>query len=47
MVWDDFCKPNKLGGLGINKIRDVNKAFLAKWLWRFDQERELVASSCG
>lgn len=37
VVWADICKPKHLGGLGKIRIRDVNKALLTKWLWRFDQ----------
>lgn len=38
--WEEVCKPKKLGGLGITKIRDMNKALLSKWLWRFGIERD-------
>lgn len=34
------CKPLEKGGLGIRRIRDHNRALLAKWLWRFGSERE-------
>lgn len=40
VVWADICKPQNLGGLGINQIQDVNKALLSKWLQRFRQEPE-------
>lgn len=40
MAWDDVCKPKNLGGLGICKIRDINKALLSRWLWQFGQEKE-------
>lgn len=32
VAWDDVCKPKNLGGLGIGRIRDINKALLSKWL---------------
>lgn len=35
VVWEDICKPKRSGSLGINRIQDVNKALLSKWLWRF------------
>lgn len=41
VAWDEVCKPKRLGGLGVNKIRDVNKALLATWLWYFSKEESL------
>lgn len=35
-----MCKPKKLSGVGITRVREVNKALLTKWLWRFSQEKE-------
>ena len=34
IAWDQVCKPIKEGGLGIRKIRSMNKALLAKQGWR-------------
>ena len=33
-AWDQVCKPISEGGLGIKKIRSMNKALLAKQGWR-------------
>lgn len=35
VAWNKVCKPKYYGGLGINKIRTINRALLFKWLWRF------------
>lgn len=50
--WEDMCKPKKMGGLGITRVREVNKALLTIWLWRFSHEKEslwrqVVAEKCG
>lgn len=52
IVWKDISKPKRNGGLGIQRIRDANKALLYKWLWRFGHEngslwREVIASKYG
>ncbi|XP_042495183.1 uncharacterized protein LOC122074441 [Macadamia integrifolia] len=31
--WDSICKPKQEGGLGIRRLRDVNKALLCKHVW--------------
>ncbi|XP_042492649.1 uncharacterized protein LOC122072150 [Macadamia integrifolia] len=36
--WEDCCKPKKEGGLGIRKLRDVNRACLCKLLWKIKHE---------
>jgi len=36
--WDDVCHPKQEGGLGIRLLCDINKAFKAKWLCRFEKE---------
>jgi hypothetical protein len=36
--WDILCKSKRNGGLGIGRIQDKNKSFLAKWVWRFGKE---------
>lgn len=33
--WEEVCKPQMEGGLGIRRNCDVNKALLSKWLWCF------------
>ena len=39
--WDQVCKPIREGGLGIKKIRSMNKALLAKQGWRtYHYEKE-------
>ena len=31
--WDSICTPKNVGGLGIKKISDMNKALVAKMTW--------------
>lgn len=50
--WNEVCKPKHLGGLGINRIRETNRALLSKWLWRFSQDgdslwRQVIANKYG
>jgi ribonuclease HI len=40
IAWDQVCKPVREGGLGIRKIRSMNKAFLAKQGWRVFHENK-------
>lgn len=52
VAWNKVCKPKQHGGLGINKVRNINKALLSKWLWRFGPERDnlwrkVIASKYG
>lgn len=52
IAWNDICKPKRLGGLGITRIRDINKALLSKWLWHFGKEpdslwRQVIACKYG
>ncbi|MDD0245709.1 hypothetical protein PSY47_23320, partial [Shigella flexneri] len=35
--WDTICQPKQLGGLGIKKTSEMNKAMLAKASWRIWQ----------
>lgn len=30
VAWKDVCKPKKMGGLWIARVRDINKALLTK-----------------
>ena len=32
--WENVCRPQEEGGLGIKEIRSFNTALLAKWKWR-------------
>lgn len=32
VAWENVCKPKKMGGLGITRVKEVNKALLTKWL---------------
>lgn len=42
MKWNVVCKPVDQGGLGIRSIREMNRALLNKWLWRFGVERQVL-----
>ena len=35
--WEDVCKPKEKGGLGVRRLRDLNKALLAKVGWRLGE----------
>lgn len=37
MKWIEVCSP-KESGLGVRRIREINKTILFKWLWRFGTE---------
>ncbi|XP_035840262.1 uncharacterized protein LOC118487486 [Helianthus annuus] len=38
VAWDVITRPKDEGGLGVNKIQDINDALLLKWAWRFKKE---------
>lgn len=40
VAWEDICKLSVNGGIEIRRIRDANKALLAKWLWRYAVDRD-------
>lgn len=42
MRWDNLKKPLDDGGLGITDIKQQNKALLAKWVQRFNSEKEAL-----
>ncbi|KAJ0898884.1 hypothetical protein HanRHA438_Chr08g0361891 [Helianthus annuus] len=40
VAWDRVASPRKMGGLGLHKLKDVNTALLAKWRWRYKNEKD-------
>ncbi|KAK2662636.1 hypothetical protein Ddye_001210 [Dipteronia dyeriana] len=38
--WASVCKSKTSGGLGIGRMVDKNISLLAKWVWRFNFERD-------
>ncbi|KAK2660740.1 hypothetical protein Ddye_007273, partial [Dipteronia dyeriana] len=40
--WVDVCKQKGNGGLGIGRILVKNKALLAKWVWMFGRDENLL-----
>ncbi|WKA06987.1 hypothetical protein VitviT2T_024859 [Vitis vinifera] len=40
--WEVVCLNKKKGGLGVKNLSILNKALLAKWNWRFANEREAL-----
>ena len=40
MKWSEVIKPKSCGGLGLGDLKYKNAALLAKWQWRFGDERE-------
>lgn len=38
--WEKCCTPKDFGGLGIRNLKATNKAMLAKWSWRYTQEKQ-------
>ncbi|XP_042483480.1 uncharacterized protein LOC122063840, partial [Macadamia integrifolia] len=42
--WDSICKPKQEGGLGIRRLRDVNKAFLCKQVWNIRHSTSALSS---
>ncbi|PON52721.1 hypothetical protein TorRG33x02_307640, partial [Trema orientale] len=32
-TWDSLCSPKSVGGLGIRRTADVNRALMGKWGW--------------
>ncbi|KAJ9682243.1 hypothetical protein PVL29_018228 [Vitis rotundifolia] len=42
--WELVCLSKKKGGLGVKCLSILNKALLAKWNWRFTNERESLCN---
>ncbi|KAJ0855327.1 putative RNA-directed DNA polymerase [Helianthus annuus] len=40
VAWDTVTRPKNNGGLGICKPKNINKALLSKWAWRFKRNKE-------
>ncbi|KAJ0568257.1 hypothetical protein HanIR_Chr06g0294151 [Helianthus annuus] len=38
VAWDWITWPKEKGGLGINRLKEVNEALLFKWGWRYKAE---------
>lgn len=43
--WEVACRPKAQGGLGVGRLKDRNKALLAKWIWRFCTEKGTLQHS--
>ncbi|KAM0069892.1 putative RNA-directed DNA polymerase [Helianthus debilis subsp. tardiflorus] len=39
VAWDRVARHKKEGGLGLNKLKEVNISLLAKWGWRYKSEK--------
>lgn len=42
-AWDDICLPKELGGLGVRKMFEVNKALIAKLGWKLIFETDSLS----
>lgn len=42
MAWPTICRPKILGGIGIKRLRQMNRAMLAKLLWRVILEENVL-----
>ncbi|XP_042484235.1 uncharacterized protein LOC122064574 [Macadamia integrifolia] len=42
--WDQCCKPKEEGGLGLRRLRDINKTMLCKSAWRIKTEESMASS---
>ncbi|KAJ0754284.1 putative RNA-directed DNA polymerase [Helianthus annuus] len=40
VAWDRVASPVKMGGLGLQNLRDINIALLSKWGWRYKNEQD-------
>ncbi|KAJ0429079.1 hypothetical protein HanRHA438_Chr17g0811421 [Helianthus annuus] len=39
VAWDRVASPVRMGGLGLQHLKDVNTTLLAKWGWRYKNEQ--------
>lgn len=44
LSWEQVCKPQKAGGLGIKKLKIWNMALLCKLIWAIEKEKESLWS---
>lgn len=42
MAWEQVCKGQQLGGLGLGFLGWKNRALLLKWAWRFGKEKDAL-----
>ncbi|XP_022041315.1 uncharacterized protein LOC110943892 [Helianthus annuus] len=42
VAWETVCTTKKDGGLGVSRLKDVNAALIAKWVWRFKVEKDAL-----
>lgn len=52
MAWDQVCTPKSKGGLGLRRVKVMNKTLLCTWLWMFEREvsciwRKVIVSRYG
>lgn len=40
--WSKITQPKSSGGLGVNRIREMNDALLTKWWWRYGNEKQAL-----
>lgn len=40
--WDKIFLPTEQGGLGIQSMRDKDRALLAKWVWRYQAQKSAL-----
>lgn len=42
MSWETITKPKECGGLGLRRLEEMNKAFIAKLGWRLLQNEDCL-----
>lgn len=40
--WENVCTPRQIGGLVLGRLKVFNQALLAKWLWKYVKEGDLL-----